>query len=69
MVGKESRFVHYAMTSSDCIDTAVGFTDKSLDLFLEDVSLYFKVIQKASLEHKNTLMVEENVGCKLSLLV
>ncbi|MBT0857800.1 adenylosuccinate lyase [Campylobacter coli] len=62
-LGEESRFVHYAMTSSDCIDTAVALQIKeSLDLILEDVSLLLEVIKKRALEHKNTLMVGRSHG-------
>ncbi|EAH6296749.1 adenylosuccinate lyase, partial [Campylobacter coli] len=62
-LGEESRFVHYAMTSSDCIDTAVALQMKeSLDLILEDVSLLLEVIKKRALEHKNTLMVGRSHG-------
>ncbi|HEQ3582629.1 TPA: adenylosuccinate lyase [Campylobacter jejuni] len=62
-LGEESRFVHYAMTSSDCIDTAVALQIKeSLELILEDVSLLLEVIKKRALEHKNTLMVGRSHG-------
>ncbi|MBQ9876030.1 MAG: adenylosuccinate lyase, partial [Campylobacter sp.] len=37
-LGEESRFVHYGMTSSDCIDTAVALQIKdSLDLIIADI--------------------------------
>lgn len=62
-LGEESRFVHYAMTSSDCIDTAVALQIKeSLELILEDVSLLLEAIKKRALEHKNTLMVGRSHG-------
>ena len=36
-LGEESRFVHYGMTSSDCIDTAVALQMKeSLELIISD---------------------------------
>ncbi|MDX2331464.1 adenylosuccinate lyase [Campylobacter hepaticus] len=62
-LGEESRFVHYAMTSSDCIDTALALQIKdSLELILEDVSLLLETIKKRALEHKNTLMVGRSHG-------
>lgn len=62
-LGEESRFVHYAMTSSDCIDTAVALQIKeSLELILEDVSLLLEAIKKRAFEHKNTLMVGRSHG-------
>lgn len=62
-LGEESRFMHYAMTSSDCIDTAVALQIKeSLELILEDISLLLETIKKRAMEHKNTLMVGRSHG-------
>ncbi|MBS4275831.1 adenylosuccinate lyase [Campylobacter vulpis] len=62
-LGEESRFVHYAMTSSDCIDTAVALQMKeSLELILEDIELLLKALKKRANEHKNTLMVGRSHG-------
>lgn len=62
-LGEEGRFLHYAMTSSDCIDTAVALQIKeSLELILEDVEQLLDVIKKRALEHKNTLMVGRSHG-------
>jgi len=62
-LGEESRFVHYAMTSSDCIDTAVALQIKeSLELILDDVDLLLESVKKRAFEHKNTLMVGRSHG-------
>ena len=62
-LGDESRFVHYAMTSSDCIDTAVALQIKeSLELILQDLDELLKVIKTRAYEHKNTLMVGRSHG-------
>ncbi|MBK1963463.1 adenylosuccinate lyase [Campylobacter novaezeelandiae] len=62
-LGEEGRFLHYAMTSSDCIDTAVALQIKeSLELILEDIEQLLDVIKKRALEHKNTLMVGRSHG-------
>ncbi|MCH5336450.1 MAG: adenylosuccinate lyase [Campylobacter sp.] len=62
-LGEESRFVHYAMTSSDCIDTAVALQIKeSLELILEDLDALLSVIEKRAKEHKKTLMVGRSHG-------
>lgn len=62
-LGEESRFVHYAMTSSDCIDTAVALQMKeSLELVLDDVDKLLVAIEKRAKEHKNTLMVGRSHG-------
>lgn len=62
-LGEESRFVHYAMTSSDCIDTAAALQIKeSLELILEDLNTLLSVIEKRAKEHKKTLMVGRSHG-------
>ncbi|CZE46279.1 adenylosuccinate lyase [Campylobacter geochelonis] len=62
-LGDESRWVHYGMTSSDCIDTAVALQIKdSLDLILEDVKELKTAIKKRAYEHKKTLMVGRSHG-------
>lgn len=62
-LGDESRFVHYAMTSSDCIDTAVALQIRdSLDLIIQDVKNLQNAIKKRAFEHKNTLMVGRSHG-------
>ncbi|MSN96991.1 adenylosuccinate lyase [Campylobacter sp. FMV-PI01] len=62
-LGDESRFLHYGMTSSDCIDTAVALQIKdSLELIILDVQNLKNSIKKRAYEHKNTLMVGRSHG-------
>lgn len=62
-LGEESRFVHYAMTSSDCIDTAVALQIKeSLELILQDLDVLLDTIERRAKEHKKTLMVGRSHG-------
>ena len=62
-LGDESRFVHYGMTSSDCIDTAVALQMKeSLELILADINEFLKALKTRAMEHKNTLMVGRSHG-------
>ena len=62
-LGEESRWVHYGMTSSDCIDTAVALQMKdSLALIIEDVKGLMAALNKRAHEHKNTLMVGRSHG-------
>lgn len=62
-LGDESRFVHYGMTSSDCIDTAVALQMKeSLELILADTSEFLRALKTRAMEHKNTLMVGRSHG-------
>jgi adenylosuccinate lyase len=62
-LGDESRWVHYGMTSSDCIDTAVALQMKeSLEVIIEDVKMVMESIKKRAYEHKMTLMVGRSHG-------
>ncbi|MBR8464244.1 adenylosuccinate lyase [Campylobacter sp. faydin G-24] len=62
-LGDESRFVHYGMTSSDCIDTAVALQIKSsLEFIISDVKSLMEAIKTRAYEHKYTLMVGRSHG-------
>ena len=62
-LGEESRWVHYCMTSSDCIDTAVALQMRdSLALIIEDVQNLMSALKKRANEHKMTLMVGRSHG-------
>ena len=62
-LGGESRFVHYGMTSSDCIDTAAALQIKeSLELILTDIDEFLQALKERAMEHKNTLMVGRSHG-------
>ncbi len=62
-LGEESRWVHYGMTSSDCIDTAVALQMRdSLKLIIEDVKELLEALKKRAFEHKMTLMVGRSHG-------
>lgn len=62
-LGEESRWVHYGMTSSDCIDTAVALQMRdSLKLIIEDVKELLAALERRANEHKTTLMVGRSHG-------
>ncbi len=62
-LGEESRWVHYGMTSSDTIDTAVALQMRdSLKIIIEDVKMVMESIKKRAMEHKYTLMVGRSHG-------
>ena len=62
-LGDESRFVHYGMTSSDCIDTAAALQIKeSLELILTGIDEFLQALKERAMEHKNTLMVGRSHG-------
>ncbi len=62
-LGEESRWFHYGITSSDCIDTAVALQMRdSLKIILEDVRELRNIIKRRAYEHKDTLMVGRSHG-------
>ncbi|WP_457562046.1 adenylosuccinate lyase, partial [Caminibacter pacificus] len=62
-LGEESRWVHYGMTSSDTIDTAVALQMRdSLKIIIDDVKMVMESIKKRAMEHKYTLMVGRSHG-------
>ena len=62
-LGEESRWVHYGMTSSDTIDTAVALQMRdSLKIIIDDVKKVMESIKKRAQEHKYTLMVGRSHG-------
>jgi len=62
-LGEESRWVHYGMTSSDTIDTAVALQMRdSLKIIIDDVKMVMDSIKKRAMEHKYTLMVGRSHG-------
>ena len=62
-LGEESRWVHYGMTSSDTIDTAVALQMRdSLDIIIGDVKMLMESVKTRANEHKKTLMVGRSHG-------
>ncbi|GAA8136502.1 adenylosuccinate lyase [Helicobacter pylori] len=62
-LGEESRFFHYGITSSDCIDTAMALLmTKSLKLIQKGVKNFYETLKNRALEHKDTLMVGRSHG-------
>ena len=62
-LGKESRWFHYGMTSSDAVDTGVAIQMRdSLKLIIKDVKMLMKSIKRRAKEHKYTLMVGRSHG-------
>ena len=62
-VGKNSRFVHQGLTSSDVLDTclAVQMT-QATDLLLKDLESILIALKNRALEHKNTICVGRSHG-------
>lgn len=62
-LGEESRWVHYGITSSDCIDTAVALQIRdSLKIIIKDLHDLREAIKTRAMEYKYTLMVGRSHG-------
>ena len=62
-VGPDGRFVHFGLTSSDILDTALGLQLKEAStVLINDLKELIEVLKKKAREHKNTLMVGRSHG-------
>ena len=62
-VGPASRHIHYGMTSSDVLDTALAYQMKSAgELLLKKLIELKNVLQKRAIEHKRTICVGRSHG-------
>ncbi len=57
-VGKEARFVHQGMTSSDVLDTCLNVQlVRAADLLLKDLQKLLSTLKKRAFEHKDTVTI------------
>lgn len=62
-VGKDSRYVHQGMTSSDVVDTAFAVQlTQAADLLLKDMDALLKALKKRAQEHSKTLCIGRSHG-------
>jgi adenylosuccinate lyase len=62
-VGPASRHIHYGLTSSDVLDTALALTlVRAADLILADLDRLMAVLKRRGLEHRRTVMVGRTHG-------
>ncbi|MDO8472358.1 MAG: adenylosuccinate lyase [Dehalococcoidia bacterium] len=62
-IGRESRFVHMGLTSSDVMDTSLSLQMRSaVEILEEGVSRFIEVIGQKALEHKDTMMMGRTHG-------
>jgi len=61
--GKESRFLHKGMTSSDILDTCFNLQlKKSGEILLDDIKNLLASIRKQAIKHKKTLCIGRSHG-------
>ena len=62
-VGKEVRFLHNGLTSSDIVDTSLAVQmAEALDLILADLEELLAVLKRRAYEHRETIMVGRSHG-------
>ncbi|MEK7847627.1 MAG: adenylosuccinate lyase, partial [Chloroflexota bacterium] len=62
-VGEESRFIHFGLTSSDVMDTALGLQlQEASDLLSRGVDGLLRVIQEQAVRHRDTIMMGRTHG-------
>ncbi len=62
-VGEEGRWVHYGLTSSDVLDTALGLALREAgEIVIEGAREYRRALVERSLEHRDTLCVGRTHG-------
>ena len=62
-VGPSARYLHWGMTSSDMLDTAMAVRMKqAMELIIEDVRQLLQVIERRAFEHKETVMIGRSHG-------
>ncbi len=62
-VGPEGRWLHYGLTSSDVVDTALSMRMRdALDLVVKDVDALREAVRTRALEHKHTPMIGRTHG-------
>lgn len=62
-VGPDGRYVHFGLTSSDILDTALALQIKDAStIILRELKKLIEIIKEKAKEHKNTLMVGRSHG-------
>lgn len=62
-VGPASRFIHFGLTSSDMLDTALAVNlCEASDIIIDDLERLLGVFKRRALEHKNTVMMGRSHG-------
>lgn len=63
LVGENSRFIHYGMTSSDVLDTCLSSQlSQACDLLIEGVKRVKEALKKRAFEHKDTICLGRSHG-------
>ena len=62
-LGEERKWVHYGLTSTDVVDTALSYLIKQAnDILRKDIQNFIDIIETRAKEHKNTVMMGRTHG-------
>ncbi|MBB6283574.1 MULTISPECIES: adenylosuccinate lyase [Geobacillus] len=62
-LGEERKWVHYGLTSTDVVDTALGYLLKQANAILRrDLETFIQVLKEKAREHKYTVMMGRTHG-------
>jgi adenylosuccinate lyase len=62
-LGPESKWVHYGLTSTDVVDTALSYLLKQANAILrQDLERFLEVLKEKALKHKYTVMMGRTHG-------
>jgi len=62
-IGPEARYLHYGLTSSDVVDTALALQlEEASEILVQDLTSLIDVLKKRAHEFKNTVMIGRTHG-------
>ncbi|MCD7034431.1 adenylosuccinate lyase [Metabacillus sp. GX 13764] len=62
-LGEEKKWVHYGLTSTDVVDTALSYLLKQANEILRnDLTRFIEILKNKAIEHKNTVMMGRTHG-------
>lgn len=62
-LGEERKWVHYGLTSTDVVDTALSYVIKQANEIIEkDLERFLEVLKNKAIKHKTTLMMGRTHG-------
>ncbi|WP_042357564.1 adenylosuccinate lyase [Bacillus rubiinfantis] len=62
-LGEERKWVHYGLTSTDVVDTALSYVIKQAnEILLKDIENFIDILKNKAIEHKYTVMMGRTHG-------
>ncbi|WP_067839040.1 adenylosuccinate lyase [Amphibacillus sediminis] len=62
-LGEEKKWVHYGLTSTDVVDTALSYLLKQANTIIRrDIEQFIEILQNKAIEHKHTVMMGRTHG-------